>query len=194
MQVTASITGRADFLRLQETVLDFQRPSSETLSNAGGHAAIPLALRYNSYLKGGALLAVADEEGFISIVDSSAAAPRQLLMRGASQSDSQDAPEPLGQWRAHSNAVFGMQWIKVCCAQWHQAVTFVSVPSLQPDLATSCNRRKCCGRQRRVLWVPHRASKPLCLQKRAAGCCPARSEVSPVTLRSLVAVKPDTLW
>lgn len=92
------------------------------MSNAGGHTAIPLSLRYNSYLKGGVLLAVADEEGFISIVDTSIAAPRQLLMQASSQGAPPGAPEPLGQWRAHSNAVFGMQWIKVRTALRPQSI------------------------------------------------------------------------
>ena len=57
----------------------------------------------------GKFLAVADEEGFISIVDTAAPLPRTTA-------DDED-PKPRAQWLAHKNAVFDIAWAKVCTAQ-----------------------------------------------------------------------------
>jgi hypothetical protein len=50
-------------------------------------------------------LAVADEEGFISILDTVAPLPRSTA--------DDDEPKPRAQWLAHKNAVFDIAWAKV---------------------------------------------------------------------------------
>lgn len=54
---------------------------------------------------GGKFLALADEEGFVSIVDTAAPLPRSTA--------DDDEPKPRAQWLAHHNAVFDIAWAKV---------------------------------------------------------------------------------
>lgn len=51
---------------------------------------------------GGCLLAVGDEEGLVSILDTSRLLP-DSLSRG----------KPNAQWLGHQNAIFGLQWYQV---------------------------------------------------------------------------------
>jgi hypothetical protein len=99
-----------------QTNRDFGTQPDEVLCNAQGNQSIPLALRYNHCLKGGQLLAVADEEGVVSILDTSTHPPEQLWMTDVPGNSSAERPEPLGQWIAHNNAIFQLEWIKVSSA------------------------------------------------------------------------------
>lgn len=52
------------------------------------------------------LLAVADEEGYVSIVDTAAGLPSEM-------SDDWGPNKPRAQWLAHRNAVFDISWCNV---------------------------------------------------------------------------------
>lgn len=54
----------------------------------------------------GKLLAVADEEGFVSIVDTSCELPTEMA-------DDWGPNKPRAQWMAHRNAVFDLSWCNV---------------------------------------------------------------------------------
>lgn len=51
-------------------------------------------------------LAVADEEGYVSVVDTSAALPSDLHLLA------EDTVRPRAQWEAHKNAIFDLAWAK----------------------------------------------------------------------------------
>lgn len=54
-------------------------------------------------------LAVADEEGYVSVLDTSAPLPRGLHDEGSTPA----------QWLAHHNAIFDLAWCKVCPSTIH---------------------------------------------------------------------------
>jgi len=62
-----------------------------------------LTIRLVQSLFGGRLLAVGDEEGLVSIVNTTTPASGQLSM----------LPRPTAQWVAHRNAIFGLGWYQV---------------------------------------------------------------------------------
>ncbi|KAL0019055.1 hypothetical protein WJX79_000368 [Trebouxia sp. C0005] len=62
----------------------------------------PFAIEYSQILNNRKYLAVADEEGYVSILDTSAALPRGLH-------DENGTP---AQWLAHHNAIFDLAWCK----------------------------------------------------------------------------------
>lgn len=76
-------------------------PPPRRAPHATPPACPPRAQVYN----GGKFLAVADEEGFISIMDTAGPLPRSTA--------DDDEPKPRAQWLAHKNAVFDIAWAKV---------------------------------------------------------------------------------
>ncbi|CAG9460907.1 unnamed protein product [Pedinophyceae sp. YPF-701] len=73
--------------------------------NTGGRPTLPFAVRYNSCYQGGKLLAVSDEEGWVSILDTS----RQLPLCTYPEAGSKHRATAL--WQAHDNAVFDLAWL-----------------------------------------------------------------------------------
>lgn len=57
----------------------------------------------------GHLLALADEEGFVTILDTSAPLPQSLFVDEAWGAH----PPPRAQWLAHTNAIFDLCWVLV---------------------------------------------------------------------------------
>ena len=72
-----------------------------------GRAAIPLDMKYSSVIKQGQLLAIADEDGYVSIVDTSEELPGSLRVADSEPS------QVKAQWMAHNNSVFQLEWSKV---------------------------------------------------------------------------------
>ncbi|KAK9834628.1 hypothetical protein WJX74_006097 [Apatococcus lobatus] len=86
---------------------DFSSTGPGTASicvNPSGSNAPPFSVKYNSRFFDGKLLAVSDEEGFISILDASvyAALPESL--------NTDDPVKPRAQWLNSKNAVFDVAW------------------------------------------------------------------------------------
>ena len=79
--------------------------------DADGAPAPAFALAYNAVYCGTRLLAVAGEDGYVSIVDTGAALPRNLCYGGGGGGDT-TAPTPRAQWLCHDNAVFDVAWTR----------------------------------------------------------------------------------
>jgi len=59
------------------------------------------------------LLALADEEGYVTVVDAGAPLPRDLHLNfPAWDTAGEPLPRPRAQWEAHKNAVFDLAWAK----------------------------------------------------------------------------------
>lgn len=68
----------------------------------------PLSLLPRQVYNGSKLLAIADEEGYVSVVDTSCALPTDMA-------DDWGPNKPRAQWLAHRNAVFDLCWCNVRC-------------------------------------------------------------------------------
>ncbi|KAK9846359.1 hypothetical protein WJX81_002384 [Elliptochloris bilobata] len=72
----------------------------------GLHGSPPFCAHYNLEHYGRRFLAIADEEGYVSVVDTSAPLPSDLHLVA------DDSVRPRAQWEAHKNAIFDLAWAK----------------------------------------------------------------------------------
>ena len=93
------------------THLTSDTPSTSITVDADGAPAPAFALAYNEVYCGTRLLAVAGEDGYVSIVDTGAALPRNLCYGGGGGNDA-TAPTPRAQWLCHDNAIFDVAWTR----------------------------------------------------------------------------------
>lgn len=84
-----------------------------------------LTTRAAQAVQGSRLLTVGDEEGCVSIVDTSAATLPDSLYTDA-------ANPPRARWLAHNNTIFDMAWAKVGEGRRAPACLPVPPPSLSP--------------------------------------------------------------
>lgn len=89
----------------------FRKDPVEIVTDPNGHEAIPLGMQYSSVLKQGQLLAIADEDGYVSIVDTHDGLPTRLQV-----SEGEDS-KVKAQWLAHRNSIYQIAWTKVCPAE-----------------------------------------------------------------------------
>jgi hypothetical protein len=103
-------------------------------------------MKYNEVLKEGQLLAIADEDGYVSIVDTSDELPESLHV-------SDSAPSQVkAQWLAHNNSVFQVEWIKVHprLHEWSVCVVLMyalrcagQATCMDESPSTSCSQVQC---------------------------------------------------
>ena len=77
-------------------------------TNPHGTHVIPTRLAHSTKLQQGRLLAIADEEGTVSIADTADAHSSSLNVNDAGGSGVK------AQWSAHNNTVFDLLWSKAC--------------------------------------------------------------------------------
>lgn len=65
-----------------------------------------LILPNSQVYKGGRLLALADEEGYLTIIDTTLPLPSNTFAEDG-------GPRPAAQWLAHRNAIFDLAWFRV---------------------------------------------------------------------------------
>ncbi|KDD73535.1 hypothetical protein H632_c2076p0, partial [Helicosporidium sp. ATCC 50920] len=75
---------------------------SSTVNNPAGLGSPPFAAAFNRVYSGGRLLAIGDEEGYVTVLNTSTPLPSGTGVEGESR--------PAAQWLAHRNAVFDLAW------------------------------------------------------------------------------------
>lgn len=89
-------------------VSDGSKPIAQSVVvNPADNLAPPFAMAYCTQINHQRLLAVTDEEGCISILDTAARLPQRLF-----PNDIEDVG-PRAQWHGHQNAIFDLAWLNV---------------------------------------------------------------------------------
>ena len=83
-------------------------------------------------LNGGKFLAIGDEEGYISIINTATQLPTYTNDEGAS------AVKPAAQWEAHKNAIFDVAWARVRASSCHSVLPLCSSPGRPSNPSAAC--------------------------------------------------------
>lgn len=89
------------------------------------------------------LLAVGEEEGYISIIDTQAQQALPSLLYGDEEA------KPRAWWRAHANSVYSLAWAKVSCMQGRGGVGGSSAAAATTvAMLEACEALLCCWASR----------------------------------------------
>ena len=128
-------------------------------SRAPSHPTVAFPVQVYNDCK---LLAIADEEGFVSIVDTSAELPTEMA-------DDWGPNKPRAQWLAHRNAVFDIAWCNV------RMRLPACLPACLAVLAVACGQ---------TLWQAH-AGLVTAVGSCASARCPSRRPLPPTASTGL---------